>query len=144
MVSCLLFRELLLPRVGGGHRWGLSQRAKYDLFNSIDLRQNFVVPKPQHLVTLCAQPAITPRIVSCFSVVLPTIDFYHQFFLQADKINNVVSNGALSAEFITINLTKPKVAPKNALCVCQIASQLSRPRDCWSQLLPSYPSPVKR
>ncbi len=43
--------------------------------------------------------------------MLSSVYFDDQFFLQADEINNVWSDGSLSAEFVSSELAEPEMVP---------------------------------
>ena len=76
------------------------------------LLQNLVIPKTQHgkaqAVEICC-----PRVVVCgLFCVLPAVCFDNQLGRYAHKINNIVSNRLLAAEFIAVQTACPQVLPQ--------------------------------
>ena len=68
--------------------------------------------------------------------MLSAINFNHHSFFQTHKINEVGPDRSLPAKFVSGELTQPNMAPKQALRVCRMASQLSRSRCSYSQIAP--------
>lgn len=45
--------------------------------------------------------------------MLPTINLNNQSLFQTDKVTNIISNWYLSAEFVPVNLSQPKLSPES-------------------------------
>lgn len=76
------------------------------------LLQNLVVPKTQYgkaqAVEICR-----PRVVVCgLFCMLPAVCFDNQLGRYTHKINNIVSNRLLAAEFIAVQTACPQVLPQ--------------------------------
>ena len=76
------------------------------------LLQNLVIPKTQHgkaqAVEICR-----PRVVVCgLFRVLPAVCFDNQLGRYAHKINNIIPNRLLAAEFIAVQTACPHVLPQ--------------------------------
>ena len=79
------------------------------------LLQNLVIPKTQHgkaqAVEICR-----PRVVVCgLFRVLPAVCFDNQLGRYAHKINNIIPNRLLAAEFIAVQTACPHVLPQFCL-----------------------------
>ena len=80
--------------------------------NVVCLLQNLVIPKTQHgkaqAVEICR-----PRMVVCnLFCVLSAVCFDNQLGRYAHKINNIVSNRLLAAEFIAVQTACSQVLPQ--------------------------------
>ena len=73
----------------------------YNLKYTFSVSQQFIVPKPQHLIPLFFKPYIPLSIFLffCRLGMLPSVQFDNQFLFETHKINNVVSYRLLSLEF---------------------------------------------
>ena len=60
--------------------------------------KHFVVPEPEHTITLCAQELSAVIIPALLHVVLTAIQLDDQAHIEADKINDVRANGLLAPE----------------------------------------------
>jgi hypothetical protein len=96
------------------------------LQDTLHVRQNIVVPKPQYAVALLPQPAI-PRCVPRRLRMLSAIDLDRQLCVQTDEINDETSDRVLAAE-LRAQLLAAHATPEPALGVGQIAPQLPRVR----------------
>ena len=65
---------------------------------TLEIRHNFIVPKPQYLKTLTLEPRITNFVVLT-SRVMTSIRFDDDFMLETHKIYNVMPERLLSFKF---------------------------------------------
>ena len=65
---------------------------------TLEIRHNFIVPKPQYLKTLTLEPSITNFVVLT-SRVMTSIRFDDDFMLETHKIYNVMPERLLSFKF---------------------------------------------
>ena len=91
------------------------QSIGYALHNSIDLRADFIVPEPQHLVSRIAQKLGSTFVAGQFVRVLGTIDLDNQLRLWAKEIGEEWANGMLTPELESIELAAPQALPQTVL-----------------------------
>jgi hypothetical protein len=87
------------------------QAFKYLLFDCIDFFQDLDVPKPQYAKPLRIQPCAPIRIVSNLLGMLPAIQFDNQPLFKTYKIDNVLTDGLLSAELVPSCLAETNMLP---------------------------------
>ena len=100
------------PALGGGERRGFPPGFPDHLLRGFELREDLVIPEPQHNETLVAQPSITRLIVCSGLTVLSAVQLNRYFLFQADKVENVWPNWPLSAESGAIQLTHAQDLPQ--------------------------------
>jgi hypothetical protein len=71
-----------------------------------------MIPKSQDNKLLVMQPSISFSILIRILGMLPAINFNHQAFFQAHKIDNIPPQWLLATEFQPINLPKTKLLPE--------------------------------
>jgi hypothetical protein len=105
------------PMRGRTEVGGAFQVLHNDVHYSIDVLQNFIVPKSEDDEFLITKPTITLLVIISPFSVLSSVNFNDQSFLQAHKIDDVSSEWLLSAKFATGNLPEPKLLPEQLLSV---------------------------
>jgi len=85
-----------------------------------------VIPEPHDFKPLAFQPFIPPYILPA-PAMLSAIDFNDQFFIEADKIDNVAANNRLSTKFHAPAF-RSKQMPEMLFSFCRFASQCSGDR----------------
>ncbi len=65
--------------------------------NALDIFHYFVIPKPQHSITLCIQPFCSALIVNAlgFIIVLTTVNLDDELLGMRAEINNIAANWCL-------------------------------------------------
>jgi hypothetical protein len=95
------------------------------LQDAVDVLQDLVIPEPQDLIAVSAQPLI-PNGVALALRMLSAINFYDQALFAADKINNVGSDRLLPDEFHSIEGSRTKARPKPLFGNGRVAAKASR------------------
>ena len=91
------FVHCSLPRAGGGLGWGSNGSICNDRQHTLEITQNFVIPKPQYPPTLRSQPAVTRRVGRAIGM-LTTVQLDHQPALNAGEIDNVPAYRMLASK----------------------------------------------
>ena len=78
---------------------------------TLEIRHNFIVPKPQYLKTLTLEPRITNFVVLT-SRVMTSIRFDDDFMLETHKIYNVMPERLLSFKFY-VHIFTSQFRPQN-------------------------------
>ncbi len=113
-------------------------KRKCDTFgNSLAILENLIVPESHDLETLRFQPAASSRITFFANGVLATINFEHQLCLETDEINDVGTNGGLTAEAAALDLSIAQQRPKAFFCLCLIRSQVPGGPENHEAIIPS-------
>jgi hypothetical protein len=79
--------------------------------------------KAKNLVAARGDPRAACRIRLMLHGALATIDLDHQSFFQADQVNDVTADRALTSELVALHLLAPQPFPEQALGVGHLFSQ---------------------
>ncbi|KZC18475.1 hypothetical protein RHOFW104R3_36315 [Rhodanobacter denitrificans] len=136
-----------MPPLPCGERAGVRGRAGDDLQNhpehAFDIHQCLIVPETQHAVSLGLQIPGAALVVPDLFRMLAAIQFNDQHGLTANKINDVMIDLMLAAEFVAIQLPVAQMEPKLLLGIGHGLVQTTCPVDvlafhpekllcCWS------------
>lgn len=122
-----------LPPCGGGLGRGVSGENRPDDCNhAIGIDENVVIPETQHPIALRLKES-RPDNISLAVGVLTTVDFDDQLCLEADKIDDAITNQRLAAKSLAVNLLAAQPRPQSTFSLGEVASQLAR---CANQHAP--------
>jgi hypothetical protein len=100
---------------------GVFDRAQHGL----GLQEHLVVPEAQNSVASLLEESAAPLVVALLLQVLAAIDLDHELLLEADEVDNVLTDRMLPAELVIEHLSPTQVFPQVALGSGGILSELS-------------------
>lgn len=123
------------PSGGGRLGWGwlcnvaavLCSAAHFDnLFQyCFSLLQNFIIPKPQHPITLSIQKRRPLLVILNLFRMLSTVQFNNQTMLHTDKIDDISAYCLLASEFYSVHPFAAQVTPQFLLGQSHILLQIT-------------------
>ena len=85
------------------------------LDNTISINEYFIVPKTHNDKPGLLQNVGTSNVLQTLAIMLTSVKFDHDVPFKADKIENEISEGMLSAEFAIFQLSAFEVLPQFVL-----------------------------
>ena len=86
-----------------------------------------MIPKAEDSKVLLGEPHCSSTIPfgNLRDIVLAAVEFDDQALFQANEIGDIVVEGRLSAELVTVDLTLPQLRPQIALRIGHVRAQLA-------------------
>ena len=111
---------------GGGLVVDFAEEGEADGFgDGVCFFQDFVVPESDDGEALGLEPVGATVVVGLLLGVLGAIDFYDEFGVVGDEVNDVGADGGLSSEFHAVDLALADVVPESAFGVGGVFSELA-------------------
>jgi len=78
--------------------------SSYHLQYSVNILQDFIIPKPQYLKTFASQPSISFIVFNFFDGMPSPIYLYYNSSLKTYKINDIIPDRLLPSKFKSFEL----------------------------------------
>jgi len=96
------------------------------LHDASSLVQDVTVPESKDTIAFRPQEPIAMRIVRCVIEMLASVELDHDTRLDANEVADVRADHVLAPELEVIQLTTAKPAPKQALGIRKVLTQVAR------------------
>ena len=93
------------------------------LFHRFQLRQDFMIPEPNHLIPDTLQPRGSFGVLLHMYSMLSSIHLDDQFSFQTHKVHDIRPDRMLSAELMPVDLTAPYLSPQGTFSIRGALSQ---------------------
>ncbi len=94
------------------------QASADSLCHRFQLRQDLVIPEPNHSVPDALKPRGPSGVLLHMHSMLPSVHFDDHLSLQAHEVHNIRSDRMLAAELAPVDLAPPHLPPQGAFSIC--------------------------